>query len=118
MTTNGQILDLRSRVLLSIQRALVGEITPEMRAIDVEISEKRILVRVFTEGALSDKLREDFDAGAMTQLVADFPEPDKADPQIILEFIRCDTPAPVPVRGVLVFGRVETLFRDERAVGA
>ena len=97
--------DLRARVLLSVQRALLGEITPEMRAVEVEWSPERILLRVFTEGEASEQVREDFDAAVVTQVVADFPEPDRGDPRVELEFVRCDAPDHVPVRGTLVFAR-------------
>jgi hypothetical protein len=97
--------DLRTRVLLSVQRALLGEITPEMRAVEVEWSPERILLRVFTEGEASEEVREDFDASAVTQVVADFPEPDRDDPRVEFEFVRCDSPARIPVRGTLVFSR-------------
>jgi hypothetical protein len=99
------MIDLRTRVLLSVQRALLGEITPEMRAVEVEWSPECILLRVFTEGEANDKLQEEFDASAVTQIVADFPEPDRNDPRVEFDFIRCDAPARIPVRGVLVFCR-------------
>lgn len=97
--------ELRVRVLLSVQRALLGEITPPMRAIEVEWSRDRIMIRVFTEGEVDDAMREDFDAGVVTQVVSDFPDPDRGDPQVAFEVVRCDAPTRIPVRGVLVFAR-------------
>ena len=38
---------LRSPVLLSVQRALVGEIDPYMRAVSVEWDESRIRIHVY-----------------------------------------------------------------------
>lgn len=102
--------ELRNRVLLSVQRALVGEITPTMRAIEVEFAPARILIRVFTDGDAHEAVRKDFDAGAMTQVVADFPDPDAGDPQVEFEFVALPSPAAIPVRGVLVFARAGTLF--------
>jgi hypothetical protein len=47
---------------------------------------------VFTEGEPSAKPRENFDAGAITQIVADFPEPEGGHPEIACDFVRCDFP--------------------------
>ena len=100
VATENSATDIRIRVLLSVQRALVGEIIPEMRAVDVESSQARIVIRVFTEGDASESVREDFDAGMVTQVVADFPYPGQEDPTVAFEFVRCDSPNRVPVRGI------------------
>jgi hypothetical protein len=101
---------------LSIQRALVGEITPEMRVVEVELSRTQICIRVFTHGVPSAALRDDFDAGMVTQVVADFPYPDREDPEVSVEFVRCDSPHPVPVRGIPVFALAGVRF-EERPAG-
>lgn len=106
---------LRRNVLLSVQRALVGEITPEMRAIEVELAPGRILIRVFTDGEPAETLQDDFDAGMVTQVVADFPYPENGDPEVALEFVRCDSPKPVLVRGLLVFALAGTTFEGSFA---
>jgi hypothetical protein len=90
---------------MSVQRALLGEITPEMRAIEVEWSPERIMLRVFTEGEAGERLREDFDASAVTQVIADFAIPAEGGPHVAFEFVRCDAPERIPVRGTLVFAR-------------
>jgi hypothetical protein len=109
--------ELRTRALLSVQQALVGEVRVEMRAIEVEISPVRILIRVFTHGQASEELREEFDAGAVTQVVAHFPYPDRGDPEVEFEFVRCDRPSPIPVRGTLVFAWTDELFESPPAEG-
>jgi hypothetical protein len=96
---------LRSTVLLSLQRALIGEITPQMRAIEVEWSPRTIILRVFVDGDASAELQEAFDAAVGTQIVADFPAPNQGDPTFTIEFRRVDHPTPVPTRGTLVFAR-------------
>lgn len=80
----------RSRVLLSVQRALLGEITPGMRAVSVRWNERRIQIRIFHDGPWPAEVEADFDACAITQVVADFPYPDRGDPEIQCEFVRLD----------------------------
>jgi hypothetical protein len=100
-------VDLRARVLLSLQRALLGEVTAQMRAIEVEWSPTAILIRVFAHGPVTDSLRDNFDASVVTQVVADFPYPDRGDPHVTFDIVRCDAPAPIAVSGTLVFARAE-----------
>lgn len=106
MTTSDD--DLRGRVLLSVQRALVGQVTPQMRFIAVEFSSERIHVIVWHDGAISECISADFDDGAITQIVADFPWPERGDPQTSFEFVRCDYPQRPDFKGTLVFGRSES----------
>ena len=101
---------LRSSVLLSVQRALVGEIDPYMRAVSVEWDESRIRIHVYYDGLVTDEALGDFDAGAVTQVVADFPYPEREDPSVEFDMLRCDSPSPVPARGVLVFARKGETF--------
>ena len=106
MTTSD--IDLRSRVLLSVQRALVGEITPQMRFIGVKFSAERIHIIVWHDGVVDESISADFDAGAVTQVVADFAWPERGDPLVSFEFVRCDCPQRPDFRGTLVYGRSET----------
>lgn len=55
-----------------MQQALVGEVTAQMRFIAVECSPERIHLIVWHDGALPESVAEDFDAGAITEVVADF----------------------------------------------
>ena len=82
----------RTGVLLSVQRALLGEITPGMRAISVRWNNQRICIRVYHDGPWATEDSEDFDAGAVTQVVADFLPPT----DIQYEFVRLDDDAPLP----------------------
>ncbi|MBA3572225.1 MAG: hypothetical protein H0W34_09675 [Pyrinomonadaceae bacterium] len=99
--------DLRSRALLSLQRALVGGITPQMRYIGVEFSTECIHIIVWHDGAVASSVVQDFDAGAVTQVVADFPYPEQHDPQVSFEFVRCDSPQRPEFSGTLLYGRGE-----------
>ncbi|HKP24275.1 MAG TPA: hypothetical protein VJV39_10440 [Dongiaceae bacterium] len=76
--------ELRIRLLLSIQRALLGEVTPNIRAVTSQIDKQTILLRWIIDGEISDDFRLDLHAvGA--EVVADF-----ATHRIAEEFIRCD----------------------------
>lgn len=76
--------ELRVRLLLSIQRALLGEVTPNIRVVTARIDTQSIVLRWIIDGEISDSLRGDLSAvGA--EVVADF-----ASHQIVEEFIRCD----------------------------
>jgi hypothetical protein len=86
----------RANTLLSLQRALLGEITPGMRAVSVRWSSRQILIRVFHDGPWAALVEEDFDASAVTQVVADFPNPEQGDPEILYEFVRLDGDARLP----------------------
>lgn len=89
----------RHSVVWSVQRAIHGEISPGMRAVSVCWDAQRILIRVFYDGPWPKEVEEDFDAGAVTQVVADFPYPDRDDPKVLYEFISLDCHTPLPVAG-------------------
>lgn len=103
---------MRSRVLLSVQRALLGEITREMQAVAVAISDAEIRVLLVVDAGASPDIAADFDAGAMTQIVADFPEPDRGDPAVTFESIAVapGEPVPLPAACVLAFARAGVRF--------
>jgi hypothetical protein len=98
---------LGTRVLASIERAIVGAVPPEIRAVAVEWSAAQVLVRVFAEQAAPDSVREEFDEDVITQVVADFPYPDRGDPRIDLVFVRGGAPIVVPAGAVVVFVRAD-----------
>jgi hypothetical protein len=102
--------DLRTRVLLTAQRALLGAIAPEMRAVTVEWSPAEVCLRVYVDGPVSEQFREDFDAGPVTEMVAEFAYPDRGDPRVTFEIHRADAPTLLDVRGIPVFARAGTGF--------
>src|SRR3954469_25643840 len=99
--------ELRIKVLLSLQRALLGAITPEMRAVAVQWLPNRIAIRVYTDGEPPAVVRENFDAAVVTQVASDFPFPERGDPSVESEFARCDAPTRLPDWGHLVYARAE-----------
>jgi hypothetical protein len=79
-----ELWELRVRLLLSIQRALLGEVTPNIRAVTAQIDAQTIVLRWIIDGEISDNFRCDLSAVG-TEVVADF-----ETHQIAEEFIRCD----------------------------
>jgi hypothetical protein len=96
---------LRTSVLLSIHRALLGEITPQMRAISVEWLSGSIKIWVYHDGKISSDIIEDFDTSVITQIYADFPQPNFVD----FEFIREDFPNRINAGEDLVFALKEII---------
>jgi hypothetical protein len=90
---------------------MLGEVTPEMRAVTVEVNARHITVRVYHTGLASDKLWDDFDA-AMTEVYADFPSEGPDAVSVDYKLIRCDEPQPIPALGHPIFVRKGTQFRD------
>lgn len=79
--------DFLIRVRLSLQRALLGEVTPNLRAVCVEVRPAEIHAWVHHDGPLSEQEEEGFDGSVLTQLVADFPCPERGDPAVYGHFI-------------------------------
>lgn len=80
---------LRVRLLLSIQRALLGEVTPNIRAVTAGIDENAITLRWIIDGEITDELEDDLSA-AGAEVIADF-----ETHQIAEEFVRSDAPRPL-----------------------
>jgi hypothetical protein len=80
-----KLWELRVRLLLSIQRALLGEVTPNIRAVTAQIGAQTIVLRWIIDGGISDSFKHDLSVVG-TKVVADF-----ATHQIAEEFIRCDS---------------------------
>jgi hypothetical protein len=104
----------RRDVLLAVQRALVGEISPGMRAVAVEIGPAQVWLYVFHDGEADEDEIDDFDAAVVAQLESDAPElatSDGVEPEIGFSYVRVDEPAPLPVHGHLVYARKGTGIR-------
>jgi len=90
-------LRFRTRVRLSLQRALVGEIDPRMLAIGVHISPSLVRISLYLRADAPESVAEDFDGGAISQVVADFAYPERGDPNIELVVVRLADGNTVPV---------------------
>lgn len=82
--------DMRVRMLLSMQRALLGQVGPAVRAIACRWTDESIHVRVVVDGAIGDADAEAM-SEAETEVMADFPS--RITVRFRLE--RRDHPAPV-----------------------
>jgi hypothetical protein len=65
-------IDLRSRVLLSLQRALLGSVTPNLRSVVCRWSETEIEIRAIYDGEPSPEEVEEMSM-VETNVLADFP---------------------------------------------
>ncbi|WP_434026808.1 hypothetical protein [[Pseudomonas] boreopolis] len=72
----------RSMLLLSLQRALLGEVHPELRqaSIEADLISRVIRLRFEYDGPPSDAARESCSCAA-TEVIADFPSPWQLDEQ-------------------------------------
>ena len=113
---------LRERVLLAMQGALVGEIKPEMQAVAVSISQAQIQIRLFVDEGSGTDIAEDFDAGAVTQVVAHFCWPERGDPQVVFDWVAVPKGQVVILSAgyIAVFARADVSLRrgNERNTSA
>jgi hypothetical protein len=98
----------RVRVLLSVQRALLGAITPQIREVDVCWSDSMILIRFVADGEIKPNL-DDLVIDAETEVLADF----LPDVDVSASVVRIDKGSPIvefaPIDGetAVVFARYE-----------
>lgn len=91
------------RLKLSIQSALLGAITANMRNIAIDINENKIILYFFINGEISDDDRENISI-IETEIIADFE--DEFDIESIIK--RIDSPELIVLeRGYSVFQRKE-----------
>lgn len=96
-------LELISYVKLSLQRALLGNVTPNIRAIVVEIEETKITLFFYFEGETDDD-DEELASVVETEVIADFDEVYSIDTKVQ----RLDRPQVIKNNnGVLVYLRKE-----------
>jgi len=95
--------DVRTAVLLSIQRALLGNLGTHVRLVTCQWSKHDIKVRAVFDGEIPED-EADAMSVAETEMMADFPDYD-----VSLTFERCDTPHDIPRKAdeYAVFRRFE-----------
>lgn len=81
--------------------ALLGEISPFLRAASINWDAEKITVYFFYDKEISEEDQEAAEC-AGTEVIASFPEH-----QLEVEIVRIDYPNPIPVKGELVFLRRE-----------
>lgn len=91
----------RALLLLSAQRALLGEVSECLRAVAISRRGKAIRLEFYFDGAIGFEDREGAERVA-SEVVADFP-----DGEIETKLRRVDAPEPLETRGHWVFRRRE-----------
>lgn len=66
--------NLDVRIRLSAQRALLGQVTPSLRAVSVDVGERKVYFRCIFDGNPTEYVRELLSVAA-TEIIADFQEP-------------------------------------------
>ena len=90
-----------NRVLLATQKALLGVITPNLRAVIVDYvaEQNTVYIRLYYHGQASEELVDLWDS-AITEIIAAF----GADYQFDEAIERIDFPQKIPFRGVFQSG--------------
>jgi hypothetical protein len=101
---SGADQELRIAVLLSLQQALLGMVTPDLRAVEVHIQGRSVRARFMYDGAVTEGHRELGDE-VETLLIADLEDDVSAQLEVI------SVPSPEPV--VLVRGTTYCYLRRE-----
>ena len=87
---------------LSIQRALLGEVVPELRVVAFSINAKAVDVRFYFDGMISEDAEESASC-VETEILADYDSEDT----VMIHCIRSDYPAQISDDGVWVYRRRE-----------
>ncbi len=93
----------RTLVLLSLQRAMLGEVFPALRAITVEWADDRVKFYAYVDGELADDDAESLSC-ISAEVAADF----WSGVEIDHEVVRVDSPAKITDTRVRVFHRRES----------
>jgi hypothetical protein len=88
---------LSAKIKLSFQRALLGEITPNIRGITCGWNDSMITYKCYFHGEISEENQESMDCVA-TEVVADFP-----DYMIDFQCERLDMPEPLNAHTLLIW---------------
>jgi hypothetical protein len=99
---NEEIMNPLAYAKLSLQRALLGAVTPTLRAVSVDVDEKakKLFISFFYDGEITDDI---FDIASTAIAEVDVPGYYELDEC----FERLDFPEKIPVRGQLVYLRKE-----------
>jgi hypothetical protein len=97
----------RTSVLLSIQRALLGEVRPTLRCVTVGWDSDSIRILCYFDGEISEDDRESMEC-VLTEVIASFP-PSEGD-RIQLDCVRRDAPGPIDFLKSTVYRRHESIL--------
>ena len=90
----------------SVRRAIKGNLPPTVQAVSVEYSQRAIEIHFYANATLPPDVIEELDADVVTQVIADYPNPDRGDPKVAFDVRLVDPTPNVIVAGELVFGTV------------
>lgn len=96
------ILEKSIEVRLSLQRALLGQITPNIRFIILLFVQNEVKINFYFDGLIQDK---DYERASCveTEVMADY----DASTNISVECVRLDFPAVPDIDGIWVYQRCE-----------
>lgn len=92
-----------SNVFCSIQRALLGNVTPNLRAVYIRLENETYGLVFFYDKELSEE-EEELASLTDTEFIADFPSPDYKT-SCAIEIL--PYPKPIPKKGYCVYERYE-----------
>jgi len=98
-----QTVEMRNSVILSVQRALLGEVSPALRGVTVGWDEKSITILCYYDRKISPEEREAMSC-VETEVMADFP-----DQQMDLDIIQCDVPLEMKLLDAWIYRRCESM---------
>lgn len=97
-----ETLPQRVRVLLSLQRALVGEVFSALRMVSAEWTERTLTIFFYVDGELRDD-----DEGSVFSIAGEVAGDFEPDVAVNHHVVRCDMPTPIQDGRACVFGRRE-----------
>ncbi|GMA15828.1 hypothetical protein E5F05_06595 [Deinococcus metallilatus] len=92
----------RENVALSVVRALLGAVTPEIRRVGFALNGRSVQVLCVHEGSPSASLRE-----AMNDVEGEISGDFAADVSVEAQLVRIDAPASIEIEAVWVYARKE-----------
>ncbi|GBF07290.1 hypothetical protein DAERI_130120 [Deinococcus aerius] len=92
----------RATVALSVVRALLGAVTPEIRRVGFVMDGRRIQILCIHDGAPSESLSEEMN-DVEAEILGDF----AADVSVEIQLVRLDAPAAIEREAVWVYARKE-----------
>ncbi len=99
---------MRQHVLLSVQHALIGEITAQVRFVAVHFDEAGIRIIVWHDGTMSEADRAEFEGNVISQVTTlNARRVGVSNPPVELVFVVSFPPLRPAFRGTLVYGRKE-----------
>ena len=94
--------DRKSEILMTVQQALLGEVSAQLRAITVSYGDLILHLDCYYDGEIQEDDRESMSC-VETELMAHFP----ANYQVTCDIHRHDYPAPIPKDVIWAFFRKE-----------